>query len=172
MKGENKMLKTNLIAEPGKQEIIITHLFNAPRDMVFQVYTNPELIPQWWGPKRLTTRVEKMEIRPGGQWRFIQHDSDGKEYAFHGIYHEVTRPERVISTFEFEGIPSHVLLETVTFKEKDGKTEMVDTLVFQSVKDRDGMLQTGMEEGSSESMERFTELLAKVFEGVSNPWEK
>jgi uncharacterized protein YndB with AHSA1/START domain len=159
------MLKTDLIAEPGKQEIIITHNFNEPRDLVFQVYTNPDLIQHWWRPRRLTTKVEQMDIRPGGPWRFVQHDSDGNEFAFHGVYHEVTRPERVISTFEYEGTPGHVLLKTVTFKEEDGKTKMIDTSVFQSVEDRDGMLKTGMEEGSSESMERFTELLVKVLQG-------
>jgi len=159
------MLKTNLTAEPGKQEIIIIHHFNAPRDMVFKAYTNPELIPHWWGPKRLTTKVEQMEPRPGGQWRFVQHDSEGNEYAFHGVYHEVARPERVIYTFEFEGTPGHVLMETVTFKEVDSKTMMRDISVFQSVEDRDEMLKTGMEEGASESMERFSELLSKVYAG-------
>lgn len=159
------MFKTDLIAEPGKQETIITHNFNAPRDMVFKVYTNPELIPQWWGPKRLTTKVEQMDPRPGGQWRFVQHDSDGNEYAFHGVYHEVARPERVIYTFEFEGTPGHVVLETVTFKEVDGGIIMTDTSVFQSVEDRDEMLKTGMEDGASESMERFSELLANVLRG-------
>src|SRR5512141_3277767 len=145
------MKKTHLIAEPGKQEIIGTRLFDAPRELVFKAYTNPELIPEWWGPARYTTFVERMEVRPGGRWRFIQRDSQGSEEAFHGVYHEVAPGEQIVQTFEYEGIPGHhVILETITFEDQDGKTKMTDHMVYQSLADRDGMLQSGMEEGSNE----------------------
>jgi uncharacterized protein YndB with AHSA1/START domain len=160
------MNKTNLTAEPGKHNIEVTNIIDAPRDLVFKIYTNPEMIPQWWGPRGLTTRVDRMELRPGGIWRFVQQDADGKEYAFHGVYHEVAQPARVVTTFEFEGMPGHVLLETIAFDEMNGMTKITDSSIFQSVEDRDGMLKQGMEEGSSESMDRFTELLHKVSEGV------
>jgi len=157
------MPKMNLIAEPGKQEIVMTRLFDAPRELVFKAYTDPNLIPQWWGPKNLTTTVDKMDVREGGVWRFVQRDSEGNEYAFHGVYHAIVSPERLVYTFEFEGMPGHVLLATVTFEElNDGKTKLTDRSVFQSVEDRDGMLQSGMEEGAAESMDRFAELLAKA----------
>ncbi len=159
------MSKPTFLVEPGKQEIVRTHVFKAPRELVFKVYTNPELIPQWWGPKRLTTKVNQMEVRPGGRWHFVQTDKDGKEYAFHGVYHGISKPERVVSTFEYEGTPGHVILETVTFEDLDGKTKMTDSSVFQSVEDRDGMLEEGMEEGASESMERLTDLVTKIGNG-------
>ena len=78
------------------------------------------------------------------------------------MYHEIVAPERLVYTFEFEGMPGRVLLETVTFEEQGGKTKLTDKSVFQTVEDRDGMLQSGMEEGAAESMDRFVELLAKV----------
>lgn len=148
----------NLIAEPGKHEIRMSRDFNAPRELIFRAYTDPDLIPRWWGPARLTTVVEKMEPRAGGSWRFIQHDPEGNTFAFRGVYHEVS-PERIISTFEFEGMPGHVLLSTLTLEEHDGKTRVTDSSVFQSVEDRDGMLQTDMEEGAREGWDRFEEVL-------------
>jgi len=156
------MADTNISAEPGKQEIIITRTFDAPRQLVFQAYTNPDHIARWWGPAYLTTLVEKMDVQPGGLWRYVQTDPEGNEFAFHGVYHAITSPESLVLTFEFEGMPGHVLLETIRFEELDGRTLMTDSSVFQSVEDRDGMLQAGMEEGASESMDRFAELLAKL----------
>jgi uncharacterized protein YndB with AHSA1/START domain len=102
-----------------------------------------------------------MDVRPGGTWRYVQRDADGNEFGFHGVYHTVVPAEQIVYTFEFEGMPGHVLLETVTFEEQDGQTKMTDSLVFQSVADRDGMLHTGMEDGSAESMDRFDELLKR-----------
>jgi uncharacterized protein YndB with AHSA1/START domain len=156
------MTKLNLIAEPGKQEIIVTRTFDAPRDLVFKVATDPNLIPEWWGPRYLTTTVDRMEVKPGGTWRYIQRAPDGSEYGFHGVYHAIEAPERTVSTFEFEGMPGHVILETTTFSEQGGKTLMTVQSVFQSVDDRDGMLNSGMESGETESFERLTELLKKV----------
>ncbi|MEO6893021.1 MAG: SRPBCC family protein [Ktedonobacteraceae bacterium] len=155
------MAKLNLIVEPGKQEIVMTRLFDAPRELVFKAYTAPNLIPQWWGPENVTTIVHKMDVRPGGTWRYVQRDTNGNQYAFYGVYHEVIVPERLVYTFEFEGMPGRVLLETVTFEEQDGKTKLTDTSIFQTLEDRDSMLSTGMEQGAAESMNRFAELLAK-----------
>jgi uncharacterized protein YndB with AHSA1/START domain len=153
------MAKTNLVAEPGKGTIVITRDFGAPRERVFKAYTDPSLIPQWWGPRRLTTAVDKMDVKPGGAWRFVQHDPSGGEYAFNGVYREVVFPERLVYTFEFEGMPGHIMVETVTLEEQDGRTKVTDTAVFQTVEDRDGMLQSGMEEGVDESMDRLAELV-------------
>jgi uncharacterized protein YndB with AHSA1/START domain len=151
--------RTRIIAERGKQEIIITRVFDAPRDLVFKANTDRNLIPKWWGPKRLTTRIDKMEVRAGGLWRLVQRDDAGNEYAFHGVYHEVHSPERIVDTFEFEGMPGHVSLETCTLEELGGKTKMIGRSVYQTVEDRDGMLKSGMEEGVFESMDRLAELL-------------
>ncbi len=151
--------RTKFTAEPGKQEIVVTRIFDAPREKVFKASMDPKLIPQWWGPKRFTTKVDKMDVRPGGVWRFVHRDAEGNEYAFHGMYHEIVPNERVVDTFEFEGMPGHVSLETMTLEEQDGKTELTTRSVFQSVEDRDGMVGSDMEEGVAETMDRLAALV-------------
>ncbi len=156
--------KTTITAEPGKQEILITREFDAPRELVFKAFTDPELYVQWLGPRRLTMTLDTFEPRNGGRWRYISKDQSGNEFAFHGVYHEVLSPQRIIDTFEFEGLPEkgHVILETLTFEELPGeRTRLTSQSVFQSVADRDGMLQSGMEEGVNDSHERLAELLKK-----------
>lgn len=150
------------ITLPSDREIVIERVFDAPRDLVFRALLQPSLIPTWWGPRRYTTKVDEMDVRPGGQWRFIQWDSGCKEYAFNGKYREIVAPERVAYTFEFEGMPGHILLESVTLERLDGKTKVRITDSFDSVEDRDGMLKSGMEDGVKESQDRFAELLADL----------
>ena len=152
--------RTRIIAEPGKQEIIMKRIYDAPRALLFKAYTDPALIPQWWGPRMYATVVDKLDARPGGLWRFLNRDAGGKEYAFHGVYHEVAAPERIVATFEFEGAPGHVSMETLNLEEIGGRTVLTNTSVFQSVADRDAMLRHGMEEGAVETMDRLAELLA------------
>jgi uncharacterized protein YndB with AHSA1/START domain len=160
--------QTKITAEPGKQELFITREFDAPRELVFKAFMDPKLYTQWLGPRELTMTLEKFEPRNGGMWRYIHKDKDGNEYAFHGVYHEVTAPERIIDTFEFEGLPEkgHVTLETARFEALPGdRTKLTSQSVFQSVADRDGMLQSGMERGVNESYERLDELLEKMKRG-------
>ena len=152
----------HITAEPGKQEMLIIREFDAPRELVFKVITNPDLLPQWWGPRYLSTEVDKMDVRPGGEWRFIQRDAEGHEYGFHGVYHDILAPERIIDTFEFEGLPEtgHVTLETWKLEElPEGRTRLTAQSVFQSVADRDGMLQSGMESGVKDTYDRIEEIL-------------
>ena len=156
------MPKTQFIIEPGKQEIIMTRMFKAPRQRVFAAYTDPTLIPEWWGPRRLTTTVETMEVRKGGVWRYVQRDDQSNEFAFNGVYHDITSPERLINTFEFEGLPGHVGLVITTFEEQGGQTMLHEKSVFPSVEDRDGTISNGMQGGAIETMDRFEELLAKL----------
>ena len=160
------MAKVNIIiAEPGKQEFVITRMFNAPKELVFKAFTNPELYSQWLGPRNLKMNIETFEPRNGGSWRYTQTDDEGNEFTFHGVNHEVKAPERIIDTFEFDGLPEtgHVILQKVTFKELPGvKTEMTSQSVFLSVQDRDGMIESGMEEGVNDSYERLDELLKEI----------
>jgi len=157
------MTKTDFIAEPGVQEITLIREFDAPRELVFKTFTNPELFPEWWGPGYLTTTVEQMTLRPGGAWRVVQRDPEGNVYAFKGFYHHIQPPERLVYTFEFEGASGHILLETVTFEAlPGGRTRITDQSVFQSVEDRDGMMAEDMESGAIETMERLAGLLRKV----------
>lgn len=155
------MSKVDYVAESGKQTIVITQVFDAPRDLVWKIYTDPKLLPKWWGPKMLKTDVEKMEVKTGGSWRVIQHDNDNNEFAFHGVYHDV-QPYQTIRTMEWEGMPGHVLLEAIKLEEVDGKTTVTNNTVFQSVEDRDGMIETGMKRGVDESYDRFVELLKEL----------
>ena len=109
--------------------------------------------------------LETFEPRNGGMWRYIQKDEEGNEFAFHGVNHEVLAPERIIGTFEFEGLPEkgHVILDTARFEALPGdRTKLMSQSVFQSVEDRDGMLQSGMEEGVNDSYDRLDELLEKM----------
>jgi uncharacterized protein YndB with AHSA1/START domain len=153
------MSKLKLVVEPGKHEILMMREFNAPRDLVFKALTDPALVPRWWGPRSVTTLVDKMDVRMGGLWRYLHRDAQGREDVFRGVYHEISAPERLVFTFEWEGMPGHIVLETVTLEESNGKTLLTDSSVFQSVADRDGMLQSGMEGGANESWERLEELL-------------
>jgi uncharacterized protein YndB with AHSA1/START domain len=156
---------TEITVMPGTPELEISREFDAPRDLVFRAFIDPDLYAQWIGPRRLTTVVERSEPIKGGSWRFVQTDPEGKKYAFHGVFHEVSSPERYIRTFEFEGLPEkgHVSLETVTFAALPGnRTKVVIKSVFQSVTDRDGMIEGGMEKGVNEGFERLDELLEKT----------
>lgn len=156
------MTATNFVIEAGTPEIVMTRVFDAPRELVFKIYTDPDLIPRWWGPSVLSTTVEKLELKPGGAWRFVQRDGAGNEFAFHGVYHEVVPPERVVCTFEFEGMPGKVVLQTATLEDLEGKTRLTTLSVFQTIEDRDGMVASGMEGGARESMDRLAELLANA----------
>lgn len=157
--------KAKLIVKPDKQEILISREFNSPQELVFKAFTDPELYAQWIGLRGLSTTIEIFEPKNGGSWRYIQKDQEGNEFVFHGVNHEVLAPERIISTFEFEGLPEtgHVLLQTVKFEAlPDNRTRMIAQSVFQSVEDRDGMLQSGMEEGVNDSYDRLDEILKKM----------
>lgn len=158
------MAKPDIKAPPGKQEVIVTSIYNAPRELVFRTVTDPILVPQWWGPRSTITKVIKMSVTPGGIWRYLQHDQEGKEFGFHGVYHDVVTPERLVYTTEYEGLPGHVALHIDKYTERDGKTICTALTIFQSLEDRDQMLQWGMEDGTIETTTRLNELLAKVRE--------
>ena len=158
------MSKTKVTAEPGKQEIWIERVFDAPRELVFKAFTDPRLYQQWLGPREDTMTLETFEPKSGGRWRYLHKDKQGNQFGFHGVYHEVLAPERIIDTFEFEGLPEkgHVVLETLKLEAlPGGQTKIRIQSVFQSVADRDGMLQSGMEGGMNESFDRLDELLKK-----------
>lgn len=159
--------ETKIIADQGKQELFIVREFDAPREIVFRAFSEEDLLTQWAaGPNDMTIRYEKFQPYAGGSYRFINTiPGSPMEFAFHGVCHEHTAPERIIQTFEFEGLPEkgHVVLETSRFEElPDGRTRLTVQSVFQSVSDRDGMIQSGMERGVVDSYARLDELLEKV----------
>lgn len=160
-----KKNKTTITAEPGKQELFIVREFDAPRELVFRAFVDPELYIQWLGPRGYEMKLEIFEPKPGGRWQYIHQDKEGNEYRFHGVNHDVTVPERLISTFEFGGLSEagHVSLETAKFIAlPDNRTKLVMQSIFQSVADRDGMIESGMEYGVVDSHERLDELLEKL----------
>ena len=157
--------KSQLTVEPGKQEIIVIREFDAPRDLVFKAFTTEKYIAKWLTPKHLKMRVEKFEPKAGGSYRYIHIDDKGNEFAFRGVTHELVAPERIIQTFEFEGLPEkgHVALETTRFEElPNNRTRLINKTVFQSVQDRDGMVASGMEGGMNDAYENLDALLKEL----------
>jgi len=156
--------KTIITAETGKQEVIITREFDAPRELVFKAHTDPQLYVQWLGPRGYEMVLDTFEPYSGGRYRYIHKDTNGNEFGFHGVFHEISE-ERMIQTFEFEGLPEggHVTLDTMRLEVLPGdRTRVTIQSLFQSVSDRDGMVQSGMERGVNEGYERLDEILAKM----------
>ena len=159
-----KQNPTVITAEPGKQELFITREFDAPRELVFKAHTDPQLYVQWLGPRGYEMVLETFEPYSGGRYRYIHKDQDGNEYGFHGVFHEISE-ELMIQTFEFEGLPEkgHVTLDTMRLEALPGdRTRITIQSVYQSVADRDGMIQSGMERGVNDGYERLDDLLAKM----------
>jgi uncharacterized protein YndB with AHSA1/START domain len=166
--------KPQIIAEPGKLDITITREFEAPREFVFRAHIDPKLYIQWRGPRELTMKLEKFEPKFGGRWRYISKDKEGREFHFHGVFHEVLEPERIISTFEYDGLPEkgHAVLDVATFESLPlERTRLVERNVFLSVPDRDGMINSDMARGVNESFERLDELLEKEVRKYSSKVE-
>lgn len=146
---------------PSDREISMARVFDAPRDLVWKAFTDPAMIAQWWG-RGNQLEVERMEVERGGHWRFVEHSAEGVD-GFEGRFGEVTPPGRTVQTFEWDGMPAHVALNTAVFEDLgDGRTEVVTTSLFHTAEDRDGMLQSGMEGGLSESYAALDRLLATL----------
>jgi len=147
------------VTTPSEREIVSTRVFDAPRDLVFEAHSSCEHMSHWWGPRRHEIASCEMDFRPGGAWRIVHRGPEGEIPGFRGEFREIVRPERIVWTFEWEGVPGHVSVQTATFEEHDGKTTLTATAVFDTIEDRDGMLQSGMEEGAAETYERLDEYL-------------
>lgn len=149
---------------PSDTEIVLTRVFDAPRRLVFEAWTKPEHLARWWGPNEFTLPVCEVDLRPGGAYRFVMRGPDGKDYPMKGEYREIVPPERLIYTdaFDVPDMPARESLVTVTFEEEDGKTALTIHSRFQSVEDRDAVLELGAEEGWRESLERLAEYLGAM----------
>ncbi|WP_016698364.1 SRPBCC family protein [Actinoalloteichus spitiensis] len=144
------------VTTPSDVEITMSRTFDAPRDRLFAAYASREHLRRWWA--RGNPMDCELDFRPGGSYRFVEHAPDG-DYAFHGEYQEITAPERIVHTFEFEGTPGEVLVDTVTFEERDGRTTLTTVTRFDSREARDAMLRAGMVGGAAESLRRLAEIL-------------
>jgi uncharacterized protein YndB with AHSA1/START domain len=158
----NQQAQAATVTTPADREIHVERVFNAPREQVFAAFTDPKLIPEWWGPRDTTTTVDQMDVRPGGTWRFVIRNSDGSETGFRGTFREVSPPERIVQTFEWEGMPGYVSVDTATFEDLGDRTRVKSVTLFHTTEERDGMLEAGMEGGLNESYARLDELLAKL----------
>jgi uncharacterized protein YndB with AHSA1/START domain len=156
----NRRHDTQIEADPNLPTIVITREFDAPPERVFRAHTDPDLVVQWLGPRRLTMRIDEYDARTGGSYRYLHCDDDGSEYAFHGVFHEVRPFERIVQTFTYEGSPDDVELETLVFEDLGGRTRLVAKSVGESIEARDAMIASGMETGVREGYEQLDELLA------------
>ena len=136
--------------------------FDAPLALVYRAFTEPDLLVQWLGPRKYTMTIEHYDLRDGGTWRYVHADDAGNAFGFHGVFHGDPSPDGMVQTFEFEGAPGHVSMDTASFEERDGRTTVRTNSVFQSVEARDAMVEHGMAEGMGEGYDRLDELLAKL----------
>jgi len=157
-----KTLRKAAISMPADREIRIERIFDAPRDLVWRAFTDPAIVAKWWGRGHELT-IERMEVKPGGHWRYVEHAPNGETHGFEGRYAEVTPPSRAVRTFEWDGMPGHVALETMTLEDLgDGRTKLVSVSLFHTTQDRDGMAQSGMESGVNESYAALDEVLESL----------
>ncbi len=150
---------TTVTAQPGTPFIDIVREFDAPTDAVRRAYLEVELVSQWLGPNGYEIEVGTWDARTGGSWQFTHRDPEGNAYGFRGVFHSIT-DDQIIQTFEFDGWSGHVSLESLVFEDLGGRTRLVNRSVYQTVEDRDGMVESGMEQGLSEGYERLDKLLA------------
>jgi len=155
--------KLTITASPNAPFIDAVREFDAPRELVFRAWSEPDLLVRWLGPRQYRMTIDRWEARDGGAYRYVHHDdASGASFGFHGVFHGPMTLDGALQTFEFEGYPGHVSLDKLTLEEVDGRTIARIHSVFQSVEDRDGMVQSGMESGMSEGFDRLDEVLAEM----------
>jgi uncharacterized protein YndB with AHSA1/START domain len=154
--------KTEIDVPAGIPQVVVTRSFDAPAVLVVRAHLEPELLVQWLGPRELTLIVHRFEVRDGGRWRYVHQDPEGNEYGFHGVFHGEPSSAGIVQTFEYEGVPGHVKLDTTSFEERDGRTVVRTVSSFACLEDRDGMVASGMERGVRDSGDRLDTLLADI----------
>lgn len=142
-------------------DIVMTRVFDAPRELVFEAHTSCEHLSRWWGPRRYEIAECEVDFREGGKWRIV-HEGDGQRFVFYGEYREIVRPEKITWTFDFDGNPGDAGVETLTLEEHDGKTTLTARSFFDSEEARQGALQSGMTDGAAETFDRLAEHLQEM----------
>lgn len=149
-----------ITAEEGLPFVDISRDFDAPVSAVYRAHVEPDLVKRWLGPNGYDMEIDEWDLRTGGRYRYA-HLDDGAEYRFNGVFHVARENEFIIQTFEFEGIPDVVSIESLRFEDLgDGRSRLVGHSVFPSVEARDGMVASGMETGVVEGYERLDQVLA------------
>ena len=153
--------KNSPAAETSGREIVITRVFDAPRELVFQAWTDPRHVPQWWGPRGFTTTTHEMDVRPGGVWRFIMHGPDGTDYPNKIVYTEIVKSERLVYDHGGDGEAEDVQFQvTVSFAEEGGKTRLTMRLLFESGEECEKTKAFGAIEGGNQTLDRLDKHLA------------
>ncbi len=151
------MADTEFVVDKDNLEVRITRIFNASPERMWKAHTDPDDLVQWWND----TKIDKLDVRVGGQWRFVSQGQDGQEHAFNGVFKELDEPKKITRTFEYEPYAGHIMVETVTFEpQADGRTKQITVSKYPNLDDLNGMVNSGMERGAIAGIER----LAKVVE--------
>jgi uncharacterized protein YndB with AHSA1/START domain len=159
-------VKTQISAPAGTPFVDTEREFDAPAELVHRAFLEPDLIVQWLGPRKYEMVIDKFDARAGGAYRYIHRNADA-EWAFHGVFHSLAI-DNMVQTFEFEGYPGHVSLDQVVIEDiGGGRSRIRGHSVFQSVADRDGMIENGMSDGVEEGYDRLDELMARLTEPVA-----
>jgi uncharacterized protein YndB with AHSA1/START domain len=161
------MGKLKVTAPAGTPFIDTEREFDAPRELLFRAHTEPELVKQWLGPRKYKMTVDRWEPLDGGSWRFTHSDDAGNTYGFHGVFHGTPSLTGIVQTFEFEGAPGHVSLESLKLEDRNGRTVVRTHSVYQSIEGRDAMLESGMAGGMEDGYDRLEQLLARLATPVS-----
>ena len=156
------MSETKIQAPEGVPFIDVSRTFEAPRDLVFRAFTEPDLLVQWLGPRTYEMVIDTYDVRAGGSWRYVHRDPDGNEYGFHGVFHGDPSPDGMVQTFEFEGAPGHVSLDKLVLEERAGRTVVHTHSVFQSLEARNAMIESGMAEGMDAGFNKLDLLLERI----------
>jgi uncharacterized protein YndB with AHSA1/START domain len=151
---------------PEDTQILITREFDGPKELVYKAYTTPELVERWWTAGRGDMTVCEIDLRVGGQWRYAMNAGDFGEVAFHGEYREIVPNERLVSTEVYEGMPDAEALDTLTLTEQDGRTVLTLLVEHESKEDRDGHVQSGMEDGLQDAFDRLEQVVAELAQRV------
>jgi uncharacterized protein YndB with AHSA1/START domain len=151
-----------VVTLPSDTEILITRVFDAPRRHVWTAYTEPEYIRRWWAGQRGTVTSAEVDLRVGGTWRYVMTAHGDVEVAFHGEYREIEPLERLVHTEVFEGMPDAEALDVVTFEEHDGRTTLSILMSVPIKEIRDGIIESGMEDGMQEGMDLLEEIAIEL----------
>jgi uncharacterized protein YndB with AHSA1/START domain len=147
---------------PTDEQILITREFDAPKHLVYQAWTTPELVKRWWSAKRGEVTTCEIDLRVGGRWRYVMMTEDGFEVAFHGEYREIVPNERIVSTEVYEGMPEAEALNTLTLAEVDGRTSLTVLVQHTSKEHRDAHINSGMEDGMQDAFDLLEQVAVSL----------
>lgn len=147
------------VTTPTDREVVLTRVFDAPRHLVFDAFSKPELLKRWFGPRGWSLVVCEVDLRVGGGFRFVLRGPEGRDMGMRGVYRAIVPPERSVHMESFDDYPGESQVTSV-FVEQDGTTTLTATVVYPSKEVRDAVIHSGMEDGAAESYDRLAELLA------------